>query len=334
MNSSYSTKLKSFINKIASPDIGNNNINTKINSNEENNSSLSILNSVKYLTTYEDSPSDAKKLHIIKNPYKIWIPIKTKMKKIKKKRQSSLNTYYRKEIRNNLILKEILTNDTPKNMKNILNISKEENLKLPSKNYVLKSIFNFSNKNKKNISKNIDFLTTERTSSICNNISNNSYRGNSYNKNNIYSNISIIDNNNNTNIICNTEKKNNTYVDFKAYKFVNMIEGFQDLPSINNGVKHFVFEVKNLTKQKFMNHCLIKKENKRKAYKECNDDNFLIEMKAKKDNKNLFDLFYKDYNTYYNRLKVKMVKDNDYISVLKWNIISYKNEVNRLTIRK
>jgi hypothetical protein len=59
-----------------------------------------------------------------------------------------------------------------------------------------------------------------------------------------------------------------------------------------------------------------------------------MEMKKKMDKKNLFDIFFNDYNTYFNRLSVKKMKDTDYISLLKWEIISYKNEVNRLNIKK
>jgi hypothetical protein len=79
---------------------------------------------------------------------------------------------------------------------------------------------------------------------------------------------------------------------------------------------------------------LKEKEATFKSYKDCHDDNYRIEMKKKLDNKNLFDIFYKDYITYSKTLKSKTTKDSDNINVLKWEIIFYKTEVNRLKTRK
>ena len=113
-----------------------------------------------------------------------------------------------------------------------------------------------------------------------------------------------------------------------------MNQGYKNLPSLKNCINNFTNEIKNLTREKYMNYCLRENEATLKARTECNNDKFKMEMKKKMDNKNLFDIFFNDYNTYFNRLSVKKMKDTDYISLLKWEIISYKNEVNRLNIKK
>ena len=303
---------------------------------KEENSSSSILNSLKYLTTFDESSFDSKKLHFIKNPYKMWIPIKLKMKKIRNKRLLSLNTYYRRTIKNNLILKDILTSDSL-NVK--INNSKDEFQKTPKKNGVLKTNNKFSKSNKSNISKKVAFMGTERTISTkeltnLNSLNNSKINYGKYNIFSYNSNKNLDENYSNNISLFKKINNSNSIDNYKSYRFLSMNEGFQNLPSIKNGVNYFSYEIKNLIKERFINHCLKQKETKIKEYKECSDDNYRIEMKQKMDNRNLFDIFHKDYLTYYNKLQIKMLKDNDYISVLKWNIISYKNEVNRLNIRK
>ena len=115
---------------------------------------------------------------------------------------------------------------------------------------------------------------------------------------------------------------------------MSLNEGYKNLPALKKDPKHFLSDIKILSKEKFLNYCLKEKEATIKSYKECHDDNFKIEIKKKIDNKNLFDIFYNDYVTYYKRLKSKTNKDSDHIKVLKWEIICYKNEVNRLKIKK
>ena len=111
-------------------------------------------------------------------------------------------------------------------------------------------------------------------------------------------------------------------------------EGYRNLPKFKGGPKHFVSDVQTLSKEKFINHCLKEKAATLRSYKDCHDDNFRIEIKKKLDNKNLFDIFYKDFITYSKTIKAKSTKDSDHTNGLKWEIIFYKTEVNRLKIRK
>lgn len=301
-------------------------INYNTESKKEENSSQSFLNSMRYITTFEESSNESRRFHIIKNPYKIGIPIKSNIKRIKKSRFLSLNNYYKKTLKNNLLLKDILANEST-NYK--INISKEELKKTPIRNSVLKSTINISAINQ---TKNLNTERTSSTKELTNANASNTSRVNNYNKYKIFSykhNIKDI------NKINSYQKKNRNsgLDDFRTYKFISLNEGVRNLPNIKTG-SDFVYEVKNISKEKFINQCLREKETLIKATKENNDGNYKIEIKKKLESRNLLEIFIKEYNTYFKRLRVKMLKDSDYTSVLKWNIISYKNEVNRLNIKK
>jgi hypothetical protein len=149
-----------------------------------------------------------------------------------------------------------------------------------------------------------------------------------YNSNNLSYNHKLTKNNESN------ANANEIYNEYRILKFLNINQGYKNLPSLKNCINNFTNEIKNLTREKYMNYCLRENEATLKAKTECNNDKFKMEMKKKMDNKNLFDIFFNDYNTYFNRLSVKKMKDTDYISLLKWEIISYKNEVNRLNIKK
>ena len=307
------------------------NLYTKNNSSEskkEENTSKSYLNSVKYLTTFDDSSLETKKLHIITKPYKIFLPIRTKMRKIKNKRLLSLNNYYKKTLKNDLISKERLSTESVMNSEEI------------------------QKKKQNNTSKNMAITSTERTITTKDltllNVSHIS-KINNYNKYNIFaynnkSNLYNINkknkNQNNNTIFNNTNKKttnNNltkSYNDYKPLRFLNFNQGYKNLPSLKNCINHFTNEIKNLTRETYMNYCLQEKKNTALDYLEFHDNNYKMEMKKKSDNKDLFDIFYKDYNIYYNQIKKKEEKDYDKRSLLNWEIISYKNDVNRLNIKK
>ena len=311
------------------------NLYTKNNSSEskkEENTSKSYLNSVKYLTTFDDSSLETKKLHIITKPYKIFLPIRTKMRKIKNKRLLSLNNYYKKTLKNDLISKERLSTESVMNSEEI------------------------QKKKQNNTSKNMAITSTERTITTKDltllNVSHIS-KINNYNKYNIfaYNNKSNLYNNNkknknqnntifnntNTNTNIKTTTNNNltkSYNDYKPLRFLNFNQGYKNLPSLKNCINHFTNEIKNLTRETYMNYCLQEKKNTALDYLEFHDDNYKMEMKKKSDNKDLFDIFYKDYNIYYNQIKKKEEKDYDKRSLLNWEIISYKNDVNRLNIKK
>ena len=197
-----------------------------------------------------------------------------------------------------------------------------------------------SNSNQTNLSKNAAFMNTERTSStkeLTNiNLSNIS-KLNSIDKYNILSyqtfkNLNSFNNSKNLNVkMKNKKDKINNYL---LFKFLSLNEGYKNLPKIKGGSKHFISDVKTVSKEKFINHCLKEKEATFKSYKECHDDNYRIEIKKKLDNKNLFDIFYKDFITYSKEIKKKTAKDSDHTNVLKWEVIYYKTEVNRLKTRK
>ena len=299
-------------------------------SKKEENTSKSYLNSVKYLTTFDDSSLETKKLHIITKPYKIFLPIRTKMRKIKNKRLLSLNNYYKKTLKNDLISKERLSTESVMNSEEI------------------------QKKKQNNTSKNMAITSTERTITTKDltllNVSHIS-KINNYNKYNIFAynnksnlyNINKKNKNQNNNTIfnnTNTNKKttnNNltkSYNDYKPLRFLNFNQGYKNLPSLKNCINHFTNEIKNLTRETYMNYCLQEKKNTALDYLEFHDNNYKMEMKKKSDNKDLFDIFYKDYNIYYNQIKKKEEKDYDKRSLLNWEIISYKNDVNRLNIKK
>ena len=331
-----------------------NNISNKYNSSESKkedinieNTSKSLFNSMRYVTTFDDSTFESKKLHIIKKPYKILLPIRSKMNKIRNKRKLSLNNYYKKTIKNDLFLKDIMntesiisrTNNSEEAFKNIRKINKS----------ILKTPFDISKTNQNNdISKNVGVLSTERTlasKDMTNFNLLNTSRKYDYDKYNIFfckhkkkiDNINnIFNNNKNKNDYYFTNSNNfiRDYKDIKPLRFVNINQGYENLLNVKHCVNNFTNEIKNLTIEKYMNYCLKEKETKSKENRECNDSNFKLEIRKKLDNKNLLDAFYRDYNTYCHKLIVKEEKDSDKISFLKWKIISFKNEVNSLNIKK
>ena len=338
MNTSESIKLKQFKKRLNPLKLGNT-TKTYNESKKEETSFASYLNSVRYLTNFDESSLDSKKLHLIKNPYKITIPIRSKMKKIKDTKILTLNTYYRRTLKNELFYKDKI---------NSLNKSFNAKEEIPTEDYhinsknqkQLKSTINISNSNQTNLSKNAAHINTERTSStkeLTNFNLSNIPKLNIIDKYNILSyqtfkNFNSANNSKNLNIkMRNKKDKINNYL---LFKFLSLNEGYRNLPKFKGGPKHFVSDVQTLSKEKFINHCLKEKAATLKSYKDCHDDNFRIEIKKKLDNKNLFDIFYKDFITYSKTIKAKSTKDSDHTNVLKWEIIFYKTEVNRLKIRK
>lgn len=281
---------------------------------KEENTSKSYFNSLRYVTNFEESSFETKNLHIIKKPYKIFLPIRTKIKKIKNNRELSLNNYYKKTKKNELFLKDIMNTES-------LN----------------SEIFK---KRQDNISKNLAINSTERTTTTTRDLSifntSNISKANNYDKYKIFSSNKkkgILKNKNN-NIYNNSSNIIKSYNDYRPLRFMNFNQGYKNLPSLKNCINNFTNGIKNLTREKYMNYCLKEKNNTAEDYREFKDDNYKIEILKKTDNKYLFDTFYKDYNNYYNLIKKKEEKDNDKISLLNWEIISYKNEVNRLNIKK
>ena len=285
--------------------------------------SQSFFNSLRYITTFEESSNESRKKHIIKNPYKIGIPIRSNIKKIKKSRLLSLNNFYKKTLKNNLLIKDILANDST-NYK--MNTSKEELKKTPMRNSVLKSTINISALNQ---TKNMNTEGTSSTKELTNPNASNNSRVNKYNKYKIFS---YKHNINKTNSFRNNYR-NNKIDEFRTYRFISLNEGRRNLPNIKTGMD-FIYEIKNIFKEKYISLCLKEKETEIKACKENNDENYIIDMKKKKENRKLLEIFIKEFNTYFKRLKIQLIKDKDYIRVLKWHILSYKSDVNRLNIRK
>jgi hypothetical protein len=298
-------------------------INYYSESKREENSSQSFLNSMRYMTTFEESCNESRRKHIIKNPYKIGIPIRSNIKKIKKSRLLSLNNFYKKTLKNNLLIKDILANDST-NYK--MNTSKEELKKTPMRNSVLKSTINISALNQ---TKNMNTEGTSSTKELTNPNASNNSRVNKYNKYKIFS---YKHNINKTNSFRNNYR-NNKIDEFRTYRFISLNEGRRNLPNIKTGMD-FIYEIKNIFKEKYISLCLKEKETEIKACKENNDENYIIDMKKKKENRKLLEIFIKEFNTYFKRLKIQLIKDKDYIRVLKWHILSYKSDVNRLNIRK
>ena len=291
-------------------------------SKKEENSSQSFFNSMRYMTTLEESSNESRRKQIIKNLYQIGIPIRSNIKKIKKSRLLSLNNFYKKTLKNNLLIKDVLANEST-NYK--INTSKEELKKTPMRNSVLKSTINISVLNQ---TKNMNTEGNSSTKELTNPNATNTSRVNKYNKYKIFS---YKHNINKTNSYQN--QRNNKRDDFKSYRFISLNEGNRNLPNIKTGI-NFIYEVKNIYKEKYINQCLKEKERKIKACKENNDENYKIEMTKRKENRNLLEIFIKEYNTYFKRLKIQIIKDSDYLRVQKWHILSYKSEVNRLNIRK
>ena len=333
INESEQNKLKSIKKRISKIKEGNNSYTQKLNnqSKNEENSSSSFANSMKQVITFENLSFDSKKLHLLKNPYKIILPIKTKIKKIKKSRLMNLNNYYKRTLRNDLMHKDLFSNES---IIQKINFSKEERKITPKTIYMIKSSFtNSSNQTR--------IMNTERTSStkeltkelINTNLSNNS-RVVNYDKYNIFSCKNSMINPNIKTYSYKKENANNALSEYKTYRFLNLQEGYTNLPSIKSGSNFFVYEIKNLSREKYMNQCLKGEEKKYILYRESNDDNYKIEMNKKLENKKLFEIFNKEYNTYYNKIQMKTLKGSDYTSLLKLQIYTYKNEVNRLNIRK
>ena len=333
MNTNESYKLNHFKKRLKL----SNNLKVKNHTNEskkEENYSISFTNSIRYLTNFDESSFDSKNLYFIKKPYKIFMPIKSKMKKIKDTRKMSLNTYHKKALRRDLILKDNANSiNTSFNFKDVISKDLKINDKIKNK---LKSTFNITHSYQANLSKNAAIMGTERTSStkeLTNINASNISKLNNIDKYLSFSTLKNLNNNNNFKDT-NSQIRHHKLSNYKIFKFLSLNEGYKNLPSLKKDPKHFLSDIKILSKEKFLNYCLKEKEATIKSYKECHDDNFRIEIKKKIDNRNLFDIFYKDYVTYYKRLKSKTTKDSDHIKVLKWEIICYKNEVNRLKIRK
>jgi hypothetical protein len=283
MNTSESIKLKQFKKRLNPLKLGNT-TKTYNESKKEETSFASYLNSVRYLTNFDESSLDSKKLHLIKNPYKITIPIRSKMKKIKDTKILTLNTYYRRTLKNELFYKDKI-NSLNKSFNAKEDIPKED-YHINSKNQIqLKSTFNISNSNQTNLSKNPAFMNTERTSStkeLTNFNLSNIPKMNIIDKYNILSyqtfkNLNSVNNSKNLNIkMRNKKDKINNYL---LFKFLSLNEGYRNLPKIKGGSKHFVSDVQTLSKEKFINHCLKEKAATLKSYKDCHDDNFRIEIK-------------------------------------------------------
>ena len=298
-------------------------INYYSESKREENSSQSFLNSMRYMTTFEESCNESRRKHIVKNPYKIGIPIRTNIKKIKKSRLLSLKNFYKKTLKNNLLLKDILANEST-NYK--INTSREELKKTPMRNNVLKSTINISVLNQ---TKNMNTEGNSSTKELTNPNASNNSRVNKYNKYKIFSYKHNIDKTNSSH----NQNRNNKIDDFRTYKFISLNERNRNLPNIKTGID-FINEIKNILKEKYINKCLLEKESNMKVSKENNDGNYKIEMRKKLENRKLLEIFIKEYNIYFKRLIIQIIKESDYIRVLKWHIISYKNEVNWLNIKK
>ena len=336
MNTNESYKLNQYKKRLSTLKLGNN-LKVKNHGNEskkEENYSISFTNSIRYLTNFDESSYDSKKIYFIKKPYKIFMPIKSKMKKVKDTRKMSLNTYHKKALKKEFIFKDNANSiNTSFIVKEV--VSKECKIK-PKIKDKLKSTFNISNSYRTNLSKNAAIMATERTSStkeLTNiNLSNIS-RLNNIDKYLSLSTLKKLNNNNNFNNTS-SQIRHHKVSNYRIFKFLSLNEGYKNLQALKKDPKHFLSDIKILSKEKYINYCLKEKEATIKSYKECHDDNFKIEIKKKIDNRNLFDIFYNDYVTYYKRLKSKTNKDSDHIKVLKWEIICYKNEVNRLKIKK
>ena len=326
-------KLKSIKEKLSKIKLKNKSYTQKLNnqSKNEENSSSSFANSMKHMIKFENLSFDSKKLHLLKNPYKIILPIKTKIKKIKKSRLISLNNYYKRTLRNDLMHKDLFSNES---INQKINYSKEERKITPQKLYVIKSSLNNSSNQTRIMNTERTSSTKELTKELTNaNLSNNS-RVVNYDKYNIFSCKNSMINPNIKTYSYKKENANNSLSQYKTFRFINLQEGYTNLPSIKSGSNFFVYEIKNLSREKYMNQCLKDEEKKYIINRESNDDNYKIEMKKKLDHKKLFEIFNKEYNTYYHKLQMKTLKGSDYTSLLKLQIYTYKNEVNRLNNKK
>jgi len=333
INENEKNKLKSIKKRLSKIKVDNNSYTQKLNnqSKNEENSSSSFANSMKHVITFGNLSFDSKKLHLLKNPYKIMQPIKTKIKKIKKSRLISLNNYYKRTLRNDLIHKDLFSNESL-NIK--INLSKEERKITPKKIYMIKTSVNNSSNQTRIMNTERTSSTKELTKELTNaNLSNNS-RVINYDKYNIFSCKNSIINPNIKTYSNKKETEDKALSDYKTYRFLNLQEGYINLPSIKSGPNFFVYEIKNLSREKYMNQCLKGEEKKYIFNHQSNEDNYKIEMQKKLEHKKLFEIFNKEYNTYYNKIQMKTLKGSDYTSLLKLQIYTYKSEVNRLNIRK
>ena len=333
INESEQNKLKSIKKRLSKLKVDNKSCTQKVinQSKNEENSSSSFANSMKHVITFENLSFDSKKMLFLRKPYKIILPIKTKIKKIKKSRLISLNNYYKRTLRNDLILKDLCSNES---MNQKINLSKEERKISPKKLYVIKSSCNSSSNQTRIMNTERTSSTKELTKELTNaNLSNNS-RVINYDKYNIFSCKNAMTNPNIKTYSYKKENANRDLREYKPYRFVNLQEGYINLPSIKSGSNFFVYEVKNVSREKYLNQCLKGEEKNYMINRETNDDNYKIEMKKKLENKKLFEIFYKEYNTYYHKLQMKTLKGSDYTSLLKLQIYTYKSEVNRLKNKK
>ena len=320
-------KLSTFLNK-------NNFSESKTN---PENTSKTLVNSMRYLSTFNDSSNESIKMNIIKKPYKIFLPLRTNIKKIKNNRLISLNNYYKNSLKKDFFLRGIMDFNNSTNIK--FNNDSKENISISQINNFrnLKSSFNNSKSNNNNLSKNAAIISTERTSTLKDltnyNISNIS-KVNNYDKYNIFSYSNKNLNLSNNNSIFNNSSIINTYNEFIPMRFVNFNQGYKNIKNIKHCVKDFTNQIKNLRKEKYFNYILKERTSTSKENTEVNNEQFRMDSYKKYENRNLFDIFYKDYNTYYNKIKTKEKKYSDKRGLLDWEILSYKSEVNRLNIKK
>jgi hypothetical protein len=135
-------------------------------------------------------------------------------------------------------------------------------------------------------------MGTERTSStkeLTNINASNISKLNNIDKYLSFSTLKNLNNNNNFKDT-NSQIRHHKLSNYKIFKFLSLNEGYKNLPSLKKDPKHFLSDIKILSKEKFLNYCLKEKEATIKSYKECHDDNFRIEIKKKIDNRNLFDI--------------------------------------------
>ena len=345
MNESESYRSKHIKNKLSPLKLGSvykkkNYSESRKNETNQDNSSRVVLNSIRYIPTFNDSSLDSKNLHIIRKPYKIFLPIKTKIKKIKNSREIFINNYYKRTRKNEYLLKDMTLTDS---FNTKINTSKDLE-KIPRINKSVKSTFNTSNIYPNNLSKKSAKLSTEATNTTKEytnfNLSTFSKKNNNSNLSNYnyYDKYKIFSYNNNKSLNNNTiynisgicSDINN---DYRNLKFIHMNQGYNNLRYLNYCSHNFTNQVKDLIKERHINKCLKDEETRIKEYREMNDDNYKLEMKKKLDNHKLYNKFYKDYSTYYNNLRNKS-NETDKTDLHKWEIISYKNDINRLSTKK
>ena len=309
--------------------------------NKENNS-LMAHNSIKYLTTLNESISfDSKNLHIIRKPYKIFLPIRNKIRYIKNNRQQIfLNNYYKGTLRKHYPLKDKFITDSFNTNKKINNSKTLEKMhKINNNTFKSFNISNISNVCQNNISKKSAVLSTERTSTTKEmtnyNISNISKINNNYNDYNKYKIFAYQTNKNrhNNSLYKKADISYETNNNFKTVRFINMNQGYKNLKNLNTCANNLSNQVKSILKEKQMNICLKEREARIKEYKEINSEKMKIDIKSKFKVNSLFHKFSKDYNTYCNGLKEK-ANETGRIDLFKWEIISYKTDINRLNVKK